>query len=297
MMNHKHSRLEKRFHRIARQLTRFDLQKIGLSEEKAISENDIMADLERHSGSSLFMGFYTRSGLIEVFQRYGITTILKDKGFSDFHMHVASDNPFHHIAQLYSGDKPDPERLLIEIVLHEAVVTSKLEHVKGTYDVIFIEWLCLQNPMAAFGTRKPRLPGQEKPGLGISAEIVELLIIMTERLGKDGLINVPRYYHTAHKGHDAGFRFFDPSAEGMFQALKSACNGHSLAEATWAVELELVRQTDRSGPFVWPGEEQVLATSEKTKRHFASQEYARLSTQAKGSIRFEVDWETLQMPS
>ncbi len=296
-MNRKHSRLEKRFHRIARHLTRFDLQKIGRSEEKAISDNDIMADLEKHSGSSLFMGFYTRSGLVEVFQRYGITKILKDKGFSDLHMHVETDNPFHHVAQLYSGDKRDPEKLLIEMVLHEAVVTSKLDLVKETYDVIFIEWLCLQNPMAEFETRRPRLPGQEKPGLDMSAEIVELLIIMTERLGKDGLINVPRHYHTAHKGHDVGFRFFDPSTEGIFQALKSACRGHSLAEATWAVELELVRQTDRSEPFLWPGEEQVFAISEKAKRHFASQEYAELSNNSKGSIRFEVDWETLQMPS
>ena len=297
MMNHKNSRLEKRFHRIAHQLTRFDLQKIGRSEEKAISENDIIADLEKHSGSSLFMGFYTRSGLDEIFQRYGITKILKEKGFSDLHMHVATDNPFHHVAQLYSGDKCDPERLLIEIVLHEAVVTSKLDHVKGIHDIIFIEWLCLQNPMAEFETRRPRLPGQEKPGLGISAEIVELLIIMTERLGKDGLINVPRYYHTAHKGHDVGFRFFDPFAEGIFQALKTACHGHSLAEATWAVELELARQTAGSGPFLWPGEEQFSPTSEKAKRHFASQEYAQLSTKAKDSTRFEVDWEKLRMPS
>ena len=297
MTNHRHSRLEKRFHRIARQLSRFDLQRIGRSEEKAISKNDIIGDLEKHSGSSLFMGFYTRSGLIEVFQRYGITKILKDKGFSDLYMHIETDNPFHHVAQLYGRDKRDPESLLIEMVLHEAVVTSKLDQGKGTYDVIFIEWLCLQNPMGRFGTRRPRLPGQENPGLGISAEIVELLIIMTERLGKDGLINVPRYYHTAHKGHDMGFRFFDPSTEGIFQALKSACHGHSLAEATWAVELELVRQTDRSGPFLWSGEEQLLATSEKAKRHFTSPEYAQLSTNAKDSLRFEVNWATLQMPS
>ena len=296
-MNHKHSRLEKRFHRIARQLTRFDLQKVGRSEEKAISENDIVADLEKHSGSSLFMGFYTRSGLIEAFQRYGITKILEDKGFSNLLLHVETDDPFHHVAQLYGGDKRDPERLLLEMVLHEAVVTSKLDHVKGIYDVIFVEWLCLQNPMAEFEKRGPRLPGQEKPGLGILAEIVELLIIMTERLGKDGLINVPRYYHTAHKGHDMGFQFFDPPTEGIFQALKGACSERPLAEATWAVELGLVRQTDGSGPYIWPGEEQVLAISEKAKRHFASREYAQLSTNAKASTKFEVDWETLQMPS
>jgi len=292
----KYSEIEKRFHRIARQLTRFELQKLGSIEEETVSIDDVMADLEKHSGTSLFMGFYTHSGLMEVFEKYGITKILKDKGFHNLHLRIDTDNPYHHVLQLYWGAQPDPSKLLIEIVLHEAVVTPKIEMLSGLFNMVFIEWMCLQNPLDDFRKDKPRLPDQEKPGLGISMELVELLVLMAERLRKDGLINVPRCYHVAEVAQSIGFLFLDPETEGIMRALKRDLRGHSLAEVTWAVELGLVRRADSSEVFEWPGQEQVLAISEGTKRYFASREYRQRCLLFERSNRFSINVEALRIP-
>jgi hypothetical protein len=293
-MPQKLSRLDKRFHRIARQLTRFDLQKLGPSEQKPVTIDEVVTDLEGHSGTSLFMGYYTHSGLIEVLDRYGITRLLKDKGFSDLHLHMQTDDPFRHVLQLYWGAERDPDRLLVEIVLHEGVVTPKVDHISGLYNVVFIEWLCIQNPLDDFRQSKPRLPGQQRPGLGIAAEIAELLVIMAERLEKDGLVNIPRYYHTAWGARRIGFLFIDPETEGVMSALERDFRDHSLVEATWAIELGLVHREGNSAPFLWSGEEQLLATSEGTKRYVGSKEYKSRCLQAKQSTRFAVDWKAYE---
>ncbi len=293
-MAHNLSGLEKHFHRIARQLTRFDLQKLGPSEEKPVSTDDVVADLENHSGTSLFMGYYTRSGLMEVLERYGITRLLNDKGFSNLCLHVQTDTPFRHCLQVYWGTEPDPDRLLMEIVLHEGVVVPRGEHGGAPYDVAFVEWLCLENPMAEFQPTRPRLPGQQRPGLGIAMEVAELLVIMAERLKKDGLVNIPRYYHTAWGGRRVGFLFFEPETEGVVRALERDFGGHSLAEATWAMELGLVSREGSSGPFLWTGEEQMLATSDRTKRYFASKDYSDRCLHAERSTRFVVKWEAYE---
>ena len=293
-MAQKLSRPEKRFHRISRQLTRFDLQKLGPSEDKPVTIGEIVADLESHSGSSLFMGYYTHSGLMEVLDRYGITNFLKDRGFSELHLRMQTGDPFRHVLQLYWGTEPDPDKLLLEIVLHEGVVTLKLDHISGLYDIVFIEWLCLQNPLEDFRRARPRLPGQQRPGLGLSMEIAQLLVIMAERLEKDGLVNVPRYYHTAWGARHIGFLFIEPEAEGVMSALERDFGSHSLCEATWAIELGLVDREGNPKPFLWTGEEQVLATSESMKRYFASDEYRRRCLQAEQSTRFVIDWKTYE---
>ena len=141
MTNRKFSRLERRFHSIAHKLATFDLQRLGSSDKASFSIHDVVANLHDHSGSSLFMGFYTAAGLMEVLERYGIAPVLRKKGFQDLHLRIDTDNPFRHVFQLYWGKEGDPERLLGEAVLHEAIVTPKAAISCASYDVVFIEWL------------------------------------------------------------------------------------------------------------------------------------------------------------
>jgi hypothetical protein len=287
-MTRKGAELEKRFHRIARQLTHFDLQKLGPSDEPSLSLDTVVADLERHRGSSLFMGYYSHAGLVEVMERYGISRALKDKGFPDLHLKLDIQDPFRHMLQVYGGTEPGPDRLLIEMILHEAVVTPKVEPTDVQYDMLFIEWLCLQNPSAEFEAGKPRLPGQQKPGLGISLEIVELLRIMAERLKKDGLINIPRHYHNALVAMRRGFHFLNPGTEGMLHALARDLADYSLADASWAVEQEIVTPAGSSASLTWTGEEQVLPLSKRMKQRFASDNYEHAWRDAERSLAFEV---------
>ncbi len=287
-MDRKLAKLEKRFHKIASQLNRFDLQKLGSSENRQVTLQEVVSDLETHAGSSLFMGYYSHAGLMEVIERYGIVSTLKKLGFSNLRLQIDTNDPFRHVLRLY-WEHENPERLLIELILHEGVVSPKHTRVEEQYDIVFIEWFCLQNPSAEFQPSKPRLPGQQKPGLGIAPEMVELLVIMAERLKKDGVVNIPRYYHTAHIAH-AGFFFIDPRSEGVMRALERDLRGHSLAEASWAVELGLVSRLGETHPFVWTGEEQVYPISEKMKKHFESLDYKVRCREFEQFTVFRVNW-------
>ncbi len=118
--------------------------------------------------------------------------------------------------------------------------------------------------------------------------------MMTERLGKDGLVNIPRYYHTGEGARRRGFSFVDPKTEGVMRALERDFRGHSLADASWVVDRGLVSQEGSSEPFSWTGEEQVLATSDRTKGWFESKDYRHKCLQAEQSSRFVADWKTYE---
>jgi hypothetical protein len=67
------------------------------------------------------------------------------------------------------------EHLLIEVVLEKRRIAGA--------DALYIHWLSLRNPRARFSEVRPRLPGQDVPGLGLASETVKLLTIMARRLG------------------------------------------------------------------------------------------------------------------
>ena len=67
-----------------------------------------------------------------------------------------------------------------------------------------LEWLLLQDPSVAFSLERPKLPGQDHPGLGIAIEVQEILIRVCHRLSLEGIWHRPAHYHVARVGAWAG---------------------------------------------------------------------------------------------
>ena len=87
-------------------------------------------------------------------------------------------------------------------------------------EVLYVEWLLLQDPRAEFGER-PRLPGQEYPGLGLLREMVALLVVVCEQLGMDGILFVPAHYYMAALGR-RHLRFVRTEDAAVFEAMRAA---------------------------------------------------------------------------
>ena len=120
--------------------------------------------------------------------------------------------------------------------------------------LLYVHWLALRNPRARFSDERPRLPGQDVPGLGLAKEMAELLMRMAMRLGLEGIGFRPASYHLAFQGREV-LRFVDPARQGRFEALVRDLAGLPLLDATRAVMEGRVLINGK--PYQWEADEMV----------------------------------------
>jgi hypothetical protein len=136
------------------------------------------------------------------------------------------------------------EHLLIEAVLERRRVAG--------VDALYIHWLSLRNPRAQFSERRPRLPGQDVPGLGLSLEIGTVFALVAARLGLGALVFRPAHYHNAYAARHT-FHFVDPARQGRFEALVRDLADVPLVEATTAVDEGKILLD--GAPYAWEADE------------------------------------------
>jgi acetoin utilization deacetylase AcuC-like enzyme len=230
-----------RFSRIARQLSP-DL--LGETELTAADVEEALG-LGDQKAPRLLLGYYTAQGLEEGLHRYGVLDHLRRIGYERLRVEVDRANLGDRARLL--GQADGAEHVLVELVLEKRPVAGR--------EVLFIHWLLLQNPRAQFSARRPRLPGQEVPGMGMAREFAEMLSLMARRLGLAGVAFRPTHFHTAYSGRHA-MTFVDPARQGRFEALVRDLASLSLLEATTAVEEGRVQLDGR--PYVWEADEMAL---------------------------------------
>lgn len=229
-----------RFARIAAQMPRG-----ALSDDGELTEQDIAEALGMKRAQKLLLGFYTASGLEHALQRYGVFDHLRRMGYENFRVAFDPANPGDRLR--LTGESDGQEQLLIELVLERKRV--------GGYPMLYVHWLSLRHPRAQFSDRRPALPGQEVPGLGLAREVGELLALMALRLDLAGVAFRPAHYHTAFTARH-NFSFADPARQGRFEALMRDLSHLPLAEATEAVDAGRVRLDGT--PYRWEPDEMVM---------------------------------------
>jgi acetoin utilization deacetylase AcuC-like enzyme len=235
-----------------------------------LTEDDITASLGGPHRPRRFLGYYSPQGLELALERAGLLDRVRALGFTNPSLEMDLDNPTGDTVRLY-GDAHRRELLI------EARARIDRGALPGLA-LLRVEWLLLQNPRAEFTADRPRLPGQGHPGLGMSQDIVALLILACDRLQLDGLVFVPAYYHSASQGRK-WLRFLDPVDEGVFRALQQALHGLPLSEAARAVAEKRVQDAGTGEPFVWRPMPMGLPVTDRFRALVEGEDYKRTVTE------------------
>lgn len=212
--------LRDQFARISKELREEDLEGGALLTEE---------DLEglfgfRRPQRSRWLGFYSAHGSELALERFGILDQLRRLGYRDFEVELGRATTGDRF-RLW-GHAEGQRFLLIEIVAEEAVVEDR--------PVLFVHWLNLRHPLAAFRAGRPALPGQDVPGLGMLREAVMVLHRTAERLEREGLAVRPSWLHVATAGRKH-FHFVKGERQGRFEALNRDLAHLPLAQRSRAV--------------------------------------------------------------
>lgn len=232
------------YDRIARSLDRSRLQGTD-AEHDWLDAAELEAELGLQRPPPRLLGTYTVEGLRYAFDAYGILGQLRRLGYDDFRVTIDRAGVGERL-RLYGRDEYGVEGLLMEAVV-------ELRHALGR-PVLFIHWLTLRHPRGTFVEARPRLPGQDVPGLGMSLEAVELLERATRRVGAEGLAMVPSFFHTAWPPKP-GAHFVDAERQGRYEALVRDLGGLGRAGVSQALSQGRVRLDGR--PYTWEATEMV----------------------------------------
>ncbi len=260
--------------------------------ESIILESELMRQLNEKKGYILYLGVFTREEVYNFLKESHIWHKLNSKGFTNLLLDINTDEPHRHILRIYF-DKKDRSHLLVEIILSEDTFKPKIKYLPsfkyGTYSMMSIEWLVLQNPLSKFTSERSQLPDQQYPGLGIARQVSNMLIETAKYLHKDGIVNFPQYYHNAVIYSEI-FRFYNPYMQGILQSLKKSLSKYTLAHAAFAVSLGCVRNLKDGDYFKWKAEELILPLSTELKQYFESKEYNNILINTMRAYSFDIDW-------
>lgn len=247
------------------------------ADDWGLTEEDVGAALGGPRRPHRLLGYYSSQGLELALERTGFLDRLRAKGFDRPTLSMELDNPAGDTLRIFSS--PSRRELLIELRLRID------RRVAPGLALLRVEWLLLQNPRAQFTDERPRLPGQEHPGLGMLQETIALLILACDRLQLDGLVFVPAHFHTASQGRRE-LRFLEPAGEARFRALERALDGLPLPAASRALAEGRIADARTGEPVAWQPAPMVLPVSEALRQRVLGEEYERQVAEA--AARYEM---------
>lgn len=260
-----------RFTQIARNIDTADLT--ADDEGFELTEADVFGDLAGSRPARKLLGFYSKHGVELAFERYGLLPAIRKRGFISLRCDMDPSDPSHQVVRIFGRRRSAPEEyLLVELVVRRIWIPSVVPSVERM-EVLFIDWLLLQDPTRGFTLRRPPLPGQEHPGLGIAHQMQELLVQACVRLNLHGVFERPAHFHNLLAG-SSDARFLDPEDEGRAQAMLTVLAGMPSAEASEAVAGGLLRLADGT-PLVWEPDLHGIPVSRELTRHYESEAYRR----------------------
>mgnify|MGYP000918034053 CR=1 FL=1 len=190
----------------------------------------------------LLLGAFTAESIELAMHHCNILNHLQRLGYGHFHVEIDEGSPGERM-RLF-GEADGVEHVLLECVVERKRIADS--------DVLYVHWMTLRNPKAQFSERRPQLPGQELPGLGVSRETGETLARMAKKLGMQAVVFRPAWYHMAFTSR-YHFQYLDPKRQGRFEAILRDFARVPLREATLAFVQGRVRMN--GGPYSWESDE------------------------------------------
>jgi hypothetical protein len=257
------------------------------------SEGELLFELAGENPENLLFGRFGTEDVRSRLDRAGILEGLARRDYMDPLLVLECEDPADQRVYLYAGSACR-DRLLLEARLelrrfHPRKAIGPFTE-DSSFRMLIIHWLCLADPERPFTIERPRLPGQQRPGLGLMPQSLELLRDLGKELDLDGVLDVPDHFHTA-LFYSRAFRFLEPGCEGRFQAIARDLSGIPLALASEAIELGCLVDLASGAPIPWEAAEQVLPVRGPLRRHLQSSDYRRLRDQASSTLRTGIDWD------
>jgi hypothetical protein len=233
-----------------------------------LNAEDINADLHIQVPPSKpnLLGLFSAQSVEYALFRCGILTYLQRIGYGDFVVEIQPTETGDHLRVF--GHSAQRRHLLIEAVIARRWIDGS--------EYLFINWLTLRNPTASFGPKRPQLPGQEVPGLGLAREAAELFAGLADKAGLRGVVFRPAWFHLAVVASEQ-FRFLSPERQGRFEALIRDLSNVPLRDASQAIANGRVRLNGK--PYAWEADDMGFASQalpsdarrisdEKSRSHF-----------------------------
>jgi acetoin utilization deacetylase AcuC-like enzyme len=252
----------RRFRRIGRDLRYAETVDDGLP--FSLSEEDLVGLLPGPARPSRFLGYFSRHGVELLLERAGVLPQLRARGFRTLRVELDGREGPGHTLRILSEDRPG-----------ERLVELRAERSRGAVpgmEVIAVEWLLLQNPRESFSEKRPRLPGQLHPGLGLLRDFMGWLVVVCEAHGLDGVFFVAAHYHVAIQSRRL-VRPLLPADEARLRAIAAALEGVPLPEGTSAVEEGRLVEAGTGRPATWRPVATVLPVSQRLVELVTGAEY------------------------
>ena len=264
---------------------------VYLEEIGDLGIGEVLSPGQQRYHEDLFLGRYVKDDLIDMFRDAGIIDALEAKGYNNLLFKLGRDDQF--TSRIFVNfDRDSKDTRLIELVVKEAVFRPWKVFVKGfeweSLSILKIEWLALQDIKGEFSEKKPRLPGQIYPGLGLLRNIQDVLYRIAASSHKDAIMDIPEYYHSAFI-YSQLYSFYSPVDSGRLKAMIRDLGGYRLADVSFAVSLGcLVNDTGLYES--WMPSEQIYPISSSVKVYVESKAYKKIEKDTAEALRYSIDW-------
>ncbi|MBW1810649.1 MAG: hypothetical protein JRJ87_20825 [Deltaproteobacteria bacterium] len=235
---------------------------------------------------STFLDYYSVEGLRLALEEYGFLAELRAKGISNPRLSLHRHKEGYDIFRIHRASSP---HLIVELVAQQGPLSIEAGKFIDGGDRRFlnVRWLRMQNPLSKPSPKRPLLPGQDFPGLGLGREMMVLLQLICARLNLDGVIELPERIHNAAM-YFKRFCFVDPEMQGILTAILRDTRDRKLADLSWGIELGLLIDQATSKPYRWIAKEQVLPRIGPICEYFNSSEYKEKARAAMEQNHFQL---------
>ncbi len=244
----------RRFRRLGRDLRHAEAVDDGLP--FTLSEEDLTGILPGPARATRFLGYFSRHGVELLLERAGVLPQLRARGFRTLRVELDTREGPGQTLRVLSEDAPG--ELLVELR------ADRSRSAVPGMEVISVEWLLLQNPREPFSERRPRLPGQQHPGLGLLRDLMGWLVVVCESHQLDGVFFVAAHYHVAMQSRRL-VRPVLPEDEARLAAMAEALAGVPLPEATSLAEDGRLVDAATGQPARWKPVPTVLPVSDRLR--------------------------------
>lgn len=237
--------------------------------EKSFFMGDDIFSLEERK-ENLFLGRYTISQVYFILERKGFIDFAKNKGLYPILFELSWKDPFTQNLKIYFKEK-DEEHRLVDLILKEQPLSFKFpDGSSKEFKFLFIEWICIQNPTADFTKDRPKLPGQNYPGLGLGDRLWSIFELLVRFIRVDGVMIMPKFLHNAIM-YRRVFSFLNPEKEGEVRALLRDLGKYHLAIIAWASYHGCILEGGKV--FQWEAQPQIFPQRREIKDYFSSEDY------------------------